>query len=74
MARPQTIKQHQAIKAEFERLSNIREYGVAKHSMEWIFNKLADQFFKSPKTIENIVFNRTATSISKKESTPDLFS
>jgi len=59
MARPQTIKQHQAIKAEFERLSNIREFGVMKYSTEWIINKLAEQFFKSPKTIENIVFNRT---------------
>lgn len=66
--RPNTIKQHNAIKAEFERLSNIREFGVQKHSMDWILCKLAEQFFKSPKTIENIVFNRTLPQQSTQQS------
>lgn len=58
--RPQTIKLHQDIKAEFNKLSNVREFGVQKHSIEWILNKVAEKFYKSPKTIENIVFNRVA--------------
>lgn len=58
--RPQTIKLHQDIKAEFNKLSNLREFGVQKHSVEWILNKVAEKFYKSPKTIENIVFNRVS--------------
>lgn len=56
--RPQTIKLHSDIKTEFDRLSNIREFGVRKHDIQWILNKVAEKFYKSPKTIENIVFNR----------------
>ena len=72
MARPQTIKQHQDIRKEFERLSNIKEFGVRKHTSEWIFNKLAEQFYKSPVTIEDIVFGRTKDSAKLPQ--PTLFS
>ena len=46
------------IRKEFTKLSNIREFGAKKYSDQYIFAKLANQFYKSPKTIENIVFNR----------------
>lgn len=69
--RPQTLKQHQDIRKEFERLSNIKEFGVRKHTSEWIFNKLAQQFYKSPVTIEDIVFNRTKKTQSSAQ--PNLF-
>jgi len=60
--REQTLKQHQDIKDEFNRLSNVREYGVPKYSSQYILHKIADKYYKSAKTIENIVFNRTSIS------------
>lgn len=59
--REQTLRLHQSIKDEFDRLSNVKEYGVSKYTNQYILNKIADKFYKSPKTIENIVFGRTNT-------------
>lgn len=52
---------HNDIKRDFGKLSNVKEYGVSKYSTDYILNKLADKYYKSAKTIENIVFNRTKT-------------
>jgi len=57
--RTQTIRLHNDIRADFEKLSSIVEYGVQKHTTAWILNNLANKYYKSAKTIENIVFNRT---------------
>lgn len=57
-----TIRMHNDIKRDFGKLSNVKEYGVSKYSSDYILNKLADKYYKSAKTIENIVFNRTKTS------------
>lgn len=57
--KPQTLRLHQDIKKEFDRLTAVQEFGVQKNSTEWILNALAVKFYKSPKTIENIVFGRT---------------
>lgn len=38
----------------------IKQNGVRKYSMECILATIAIKFYKSPKTIENIVFNRTS--------------
>ena len=54
-----TIRLHNDIKKEFTRLSNIKERGVQKFSIDYILATLGHKFYKSPKTIENIVFNRT---------------
>jgi len=59
--REQTLRLHQAIREEFDRLSNVKEYGVSKYTNQYMLNKIADKYYKSAKTIENIVFNRTAT-------------
>ncbi len=61
MAKASTIRLHQDIKKEFTRLSNIRERGVQKYSIDYILAEIAHKFYRSPKTIENIVFNRTQT-------------
>lgn len=71
--RQSTIRNHTDIKKEFDKLSNIREFGVRKYSMEFCINKLAQQFYKSPKTIENIVFNRTVTANISNNSQTSLF-
>ncbi|MEN5434109.1 hypothetical protein ABE545_10740 [Sphingobacterium faecium] len=59
MARPQTIRLHSDIRREFDRMNSIKEHGVTKYSTAYILNAVAVKFYKSPKTIENIVFNRT---------------
>ena len=46
------------IKRDFDKLSNIKEFGVQKYTTDWMLAKLGQQYYKSPKTIENIVFNR----------------
>ncbi|MFA7444542.1 MAG: hypothetical protein WCY89_01215 [Flavobacteriaceae bacterium] len=56
--RIQTKELHNSIKKEFARLSNKKEFGVPKYTKAWILNKLANDFFRSPKTVENIVFER----------------
>lgn len=61
-----TQKLYSDIKKDFDKLSSTRELGVKKFSNEFILAKLAEQYYKSPKTIENIVFNRVADT--KKES------
>lgn len=60
-SKPTTIRLHQDIKKEFDKLTQIREHGVRKYSIEYILGEIAHKFYKSPKTIENIVFNRTQT-------------
>lgn len=53
-----TDKLYADIKKDFDKLSSIKELGVKKFSTEYILAKLGNQYYKSPKTIENIVFNR----------------
>ena len=56
--RAQTIRLHTAIKEDFDKLSNIQEFGVPKYNNQYILHKIADKYFKSARTIENIVFGR----------------
>lgn len=70
-AKPTTLRLHQDIKKEFDKLSQVTEHGVRKYSIEYILNEIAHKYYKAPKTIENIVFNRTETI--KSAATPNLF-
>ena len=65
-AKATTIRLHNDIKKEFYRMSAIKEYGVQKFSIDYILNEIANKFYKSPKTIENIVFNRTTINTTQK--------
>lgn len=56
-----TIRQHEDIKKAFDKLINVKAHGVQKFTNEYIFREVGYKFYKSPKTIENIVFNRTVT-------------
>lgn len=49
---------YEHVKEEHLKLVNIKEDGVSIYSQEYILQKLAKRFYRSPKTIENIVFNR----------------
>lgn len=59
MAKETTLEVYKDIRKEWEKLYNTTEFGVKKYTDAWIFHKLAKLFYKSPKTIENIVFFRT---------------
>ena len=56
--KPHTHKMYDDVRDEYKRLSEIKEFGVQKHSFDWIIAKVAEKFYRSPKTIENIIFNR----------------
>ena len=67
--RIQTMRLHNDIRADFEKMSNVTEFGVQKHTTVWILNYLAKKYYRSAKTIENIVFNR----VKPTEAQPSLF-
>ena len=69
--KPSTIRLHSDIKKDFDKMSSIKEFGVSKYSTEYVLCYLGNKYYKASKTIENIVFNRTATF--SKNATPDLF-
>ena len=54
-----TARLYDDIKKEYFKLSEIKEFGVKKYTDSWIFGKLGLKYYKSPKTIENVVFSRT---------------
>jgi hypothetical protein len=54
-----TDRLYNDIKIDFEKYSNIKEFGVQKYALPWIFAKVGEKYYKSPKTVENIVFSRT---------------
>lgn len=69
--RTNTSRQHADIKKDFEKLSNIREYGVQKFTTTYCLHRVAEEYYKSAKTVENIVFGRTARMTSSGQT--DLF-
>lgn len=60
MAKPETIRLYTDIRKDFNELNEVREFGVQKYTTGYILARLAHKYYRSPKTIENIVFGRTA--------------
>jgi len=58
MHKDKTLKLYEAIRKEHDRLLHVKEFGVQKHTDGWIRNFLAEKFYKSTATIENIIFHR----------------
>ena len=56
--KPNTVRLHSDIKKEFDKMSSIREFGVQKYSTDYILNAIGSKFYRSAKTVENVVFNR----------------
>ena len=59
-ARDETNRFYEDLKRDFIKFSSVKEFGVQKYTTDWILAKLGNKYYKSPKTIENIVFNRVA--------------
>ena len=56
----ETERKYQDIRNEYESKWLKKRYkGVLIHSPEYIYLKLGEKFYLSPKTIENILFYRT---------------
>lgn len=53
-----TNKMYNDIRQEYKKMSDIKSFGVSKYSHDYIVVTLANRFYRSPKTIENIIFNR----------------
>lgn len=53
-----TTRFYNSVRNEYGKLVSIKERGVPVYTQDYILMKLADRFFRSPKTIENIIFNR----------------
>lgn len=58
MQKESTKQLYEDIRKENQRLSNIKEFGVQKHSDAWIRNTVAKKFYKTVGTIEAIIFFR----------------
>lgn len=50
---------NEQIKKDFTKLTNKKRNGVKLYTQAVILAQLGDKYFLSPKTIEDIVFNRT---------------
>lgn len=53
-----TIRLYEAVRLEYDRLINIKKNGFAFYHPDQVLAMVALKFFKSPKTIENIVYYR----------------
>lgn len=51
---------YQSIKMDYLALMSETKGGVPVYSQEYMFSVLAKKYFRSPRTIENIVFSRVA--------------
>ncbi len=55
--RDATAKLHEDIKKEYHKLKGVKKFGVPMYTSEYITHALADKFYKSPRTIINIVYH-----------------
>ena len=53
-----TQQMYEDIRAKYRELCDVKSHGVQKYSHDYIVITLANKFYRSPKTIENIIFNR----------------
>lgn len=56
--KPTTERFYDDVRKEYHRLCNIKRLGVRLYHKEYIMAFLADKFYRSEKTIENILFHR----------------
>ncbi|MNS03105.1 hypothetical protein D3C72_344330 [compost metagenome] len=53
-----TQRMYDDIRKAYHKLRGIKKRGVRLYTDEYILAEVAHQFYKQPRTIENIVFNR----------------
>ncbi|MCT4559827.1 MAG: hypothetical protein N4A41_00465 [Crocinitomicaceae bacterium] len=50
-------QRNEDIRKEWDRLSNISEYGHKKFRNQWIIARISKKFYLAESTIEDIIFN-----------------
>ncbi|MBX7204165.1 MAG: hypothetical protein K1X81_01960 [Bacteroidia bacterium] len=53
-----TIQFYESVKKEYHRLLNIKADGIPVYTQDYILSRVGKKFFRSARTVENIVFNR----------------
>lgn len=56
--KPNTNRMYEDIRKEFARLVNIKREGKRVYTNEYVIHLIAKKFYRSERTIENIVFHR----------------
>lgn len=56
--KPSTERFYHDVRSEYKRLSEVKRKGVQFYHRDYIMAYLAEKFYRSPKTIENILFHR----------------
>lgn len=54
----ETNRLYSDIRKDYNKLVAVKQFGVQKYSNDFIMAKLAHDYYKQPKTIENILYNR----------------
>lgn len=53
-----TLRFYSDVRREYSRLASVMELGQKKYTDDYIIARLAHQFYKAEKTIENIIYGR----------------
>lgn len=56
--KPSTVLFYTAIRDEYQKMISVKRKGVRMLNQDYVFAVLGEKYFRSPKTIENIIFNR----------------
>lgn len=56
--KPSTERFYDDVRKEYSRLCNVKRLGKQLYHRDYIMAYLADKFYRSEKTIENILFHR----------------
>lgn len=53
-----TQELYDTIREDYKKIKDKKKWGVQIYTSQYVIHMLAEKYFKSPKTIENIVFLR----------------
>lgn len=56
--KPDTLRMYEDIRKAYHKLMGVKKRGVRLYNESYVLAEVAYMFYKSPKTIENIVYNR----------------
>jgi hypothetical protein len=57
-AKETTNKFYEDIKTHYLKLISVKKDGIPVYSQEFVLHTVAKKFYRSPRTVENIVYNR----------------
>lgn len=51
-------REYKDIREAYQKMKDVKEFGVQKYTNEYITRKVAHKFYKTPITVENIIYHR----------------